>query len=393
MTASLDLETRGGPRGLAAFARLYRETLGLVRAMLVRLGVPEAAVDDATQDVYVAMYRNRDRFDAGRPVEPWLVGISRRVAFRHRRSHARRQRAHAALAWAHDAATSPSAAPRVEARQFLERFIDELSEDRRQVFVLGELHGMTGPELAQRLGIPVDTAYTRLRATRIQLSRALLAATADEPPVEPRETRRCWLLLAPRLIDAPTPVGWLLTTLARTEVIVATLVIAAVAAVVAVAKAPPPRDPIAAAPTPPPRPAPIPPPTSDTPEISLPPPPPGSRFTALLAPRSAPAALSPSVVAPAIASPRTRDPLGAALMRAAVEALAAGDPTTALALVDRHAREHPDSALAPTRPLTRIRSLCQLGRVREARDEAARLRARDPVLAQDNLAATCAADP
>jgi RNA polymerase sigma-70 factor (ECF subfamily) len=230
------LHADDGLQPLADFARLYRETVGLVRAVLARLGVPPAALDDATQDVYVVLYRHRARFDHARAVEPWLVGIARRVAFRYRRSHARKQQAHEALAWASAAAAPESTAGRVEARQFLERFIAELSPERRQVFVLGELYGMTGPEIARRLDIPVDTAYTRLRAARLQLERALVAAAADEPAPSREVAHHGWLVLLPRLVDGPAPAsgGWLAAALAKLQSSFGALVVAGVAGVAAV---------------------------------------------------------------------------------------------------------------------------------------------------------------
>ena len=399
MTASLPDRAPGEHRDLAAFGRVYRETLGLVRAMLTRLGVLDAALDDATQDVYVVMYRHRARFDAGRPVEPWLVGISRRVAFRYRRSHARGQRAHAALAWANVATASPSPSGRIEARQFLEHFLAELGEERRQVFLLGELYGMTGPEISRHLEIPVDTAYTRLRAARLQLERALLAAAPAEPPPESGVMQRGWVLLLPRLLETPAPAsgGWLLAALSKAQATIGVLVIAVVAAVVVVAAPASSGDRAIAAPAHAPGPAraanQLPTLAIAAPPVSLPPPPPNSRFQALLVTRSTPAPASPPAPVPTDPPGRGRDPLGAALMTTAVEALAAGDPATALALVEQHARDYPDSALEQTRPLTRIRALCQLGRSSEARGEAALLRARDPALAQDALAGTCAAGP
>ncbi len=398
MTASLHDGTPDERRDLAAFGRLYRDTYVLVRAMLTRLGVPEAALDDATQDVYVVMHRHRARFDAERPVEPWLVGISRRIAFRYRRSQARGQRAHAELAWANVATASPSASGRIEARQFLERFLGELGEERRQVFLLGELYGMTGPEISRHLEIPVDTAYTRLRAARLQLERALLAAAPAEPAPEPGVMQRGWMLLLPQLLEAPAPAsgGWLLAALGKAQATIGVLVVAAVAAVVVVVAPASSGDRALAAPASAPRPArvvnEVPTLAIAAPAVSLPPPPPNSRFQALLVTRSA-APASPPAPVPADPPARGRDPLGAALMTSAVEALATGDPAAALALVEQHAREYPDSALEQTRPLTRIRALCQLGRSDEARGEAALLRARDPALAQDALAGTCAAGP
>lgn len=383
MDGSAPGTARAGSSELAAFAQVYRSTCAVVRGTLARLGVQEAALDDATQDVYVVAHRHRDRFDPTRPLVPWLVGIARRIAFRYRRANARGQRALAELTWA---TRAESGAPRLEDRLFLESFVERLSEERRRVFVLGDLYGMTGPEIARRLEIPVDTAYTRLRACRLELERALLAASRDDPAPEPGVLRRGWLVLLPRLASAPKSGGWLLAASAKGKALIGVVVVGAAATLAALIPPPQDRPEVAAdAPIEAParaaargetRPGPAP-----TPE--LPPAPPSSRFEAMLAGTPPTRPLAAQEVPPA-------DRLGAGLMAAAVAALSEGDAASALAQVERHAREFPDSALEQTRAITRIRALCRLGRVREARGDAALLRMRDAAVAGEVLRGTCA---
>jgi hypothetical protein len=76
------------------------------------------------------------------------------------------------------------------------------------------------------------------------------------------------------------------------------------------------------------------------------------------------------------------------LVRAAYDALRAGDAARALATADEHARKHPRSALAPEREATRILALCALGRTAAARDALDRYRAAFPP--SPRLARTCA---
>jgi hypothetical protein len=59
------------------------------------------------------------------------------------------------------------------------------------------------------------------------------------------------------------------------------------------------------------------------------------------------------------------------VMRRADQALRAGDPAGALALLDEHARAFPDGVLAEERSAERVTTLCALGRLGEARAEAA----------------------
>lgn len=363
---------------LAGFGRLYSETAGLIRSVLPRLGVREAAIDDATQDVFVVAYRRRAEFDRERPIAPWLVGIARRVAFRYRRSAARGERKLAALARTPEPPGEQLGAL-MDARHFLERFIAGLREERREVFILGEVYGLTGPEIAARLQIPVDTAYTRLRATRRQLEQALLAIAHDPAPTGPA-LHRGWLLLLPRLGE-PARGTWLPLALGKAKLALAG--IAVVATITAVAVVPDLR---------PPAPVYEPPATSRAQRVATMPatihvaplvPPPASRLEALLV-------APPAKTATRTVRPTTPDPLGAALLATAL-ATVARDPTAALALLDRHAREFPDTPLAEARALTRIRALCLLDDVARAREEAASLR--HAGLGRDALAGTCVSDP
>ena len=48
----------------------------------------------------------------------------------------------------------------------LQKLLDELDDDRRAVFVLAELEQMSAPDIADALGVNVNTVYARLRAAR-----------------------------------------------------------------------------------------------------------------------------------------------------------------------------------------------------------------------------------
>jgi RNA polymerase sigma-70 factor (ECF subfamily) len=60
-----------------------------------------------------------------------------------------------------DRAVERSAANRV-----LHTLLDELDEEKREVFVLAEIEQMSMPEIAEALAINVNTAYSRLRLAR-----------------------------------------------------------------------------------------------------------------------------------------------------------------------------------------------------------------------------------
>jgi RNA polymerase sigma-70 factor (ECF subfamily) len=67
-----------------------------------------------------------------------------------------------------------------QAARFIRSFVNALDDRKREVFVACLLEQLSVPEVAEALGIPVNTAYTRLRAARLEFQRAL--AGLEEKP-------------------------------------------------------------------------------------------------------------------------------------------------------------------------------------------------------------------
>jgi RNA polymerase sigma factor (sigma-70 family) len=170
------------PAKEAAFEALYRRELAFVWRMLRAHGVPETRVEDAAQDVFMVVYRRWDDWRAdsrARSPRSWLFGIARRVAAGHRRRHARELRdAELAVPRAPELPADERASRR-EALASLQRAIASLDDKSRAVFVLAELEGMTGREIAAVLGAKPNTVYWRLRVARARI--AELMADSGEP--------------------------------------------------------------------------------------------------------------------------------------------------------------------------------------------------------------------
>ena len=147
----------------------------VVRRALRRLGVPPELLDDAVQDVFTVVVRREGDFDRGRSLVNWLWGIARGVASTHRRALGRRARLHAALTTTGDDRSDvDDALARAEASARVAAFVERLPASMREVFVLAHLQGYSGPEIAARLGINLNTAYARVRTTRMRLEAELL---------------------------------------------------------------------------------------------------------------------------------------------------------------------------------------------------------------------------
>ena len=63
--------------------------------------------------------------------------------------------------------------------QLLWSLLDELDEAKREVFAMAELDELTVPEIAEILEIPLNTAYSRLRAARQAFEAALSRRNAQ----------------------------------------------------------------------------------------------------------------------------------------------------------------------------------------------------------------------
>lgn len=160
--------------GAAAFRELYRAQHGFVWRVLARLGVPPGLLDDATQEVFVVVYRRRHRYDSGTPIRSWLYGIARRVAADVRRGDRRIERRLRAMPTAVTTPGDPiESLRRREAEAVVGAFLDGLDEDTRMVFVLVDIEGMTAPEVELALEVKLNTVYSRLRRARAAFARVL----------------------------------------------------------------------------------------------------------------------------------------------------------------------------------------------------------------------------
>ena len=159
------------PPVFASFEAAYREHFVFAWRALRRLGVPDRDLGDATQDVFVVVYRKIDQFDFERAMTTWIYAICLRVASNRRRSATAR---HELLADsdeasdARDVASAPDAEPQAlaERRALLRAALDAMSLEQRAVFTLFELEGHTGEEVAAILGVPAPTVRSRLRLAR-----------------------------------------------------------------------------------------------------------------------------------------------------------------------------------------------------------------------------------
>lgn len=157
-------------------ARIAKGDLGALGALydsfapgLLHFARRAAGSDDAedvVQTVFLRVLRIAHTFDSrAASARPWLFAITARVISERRRSLRRWAAALASLS-THVILTAKNAG---EARSDVEKGLKALTQAKRTVLVLAEVEGFTCEEIAEMLGIPVGTVWTRLHHARRDL--------------------------------------------------------------------------------------------------------------------------------------------------------------------------------------------------------------------------------
>jgi RNA polymerase sigma-70 factor (ECF subfamily) len=150
---------------------VYRAHHRFVWRSVVRLGVPDERVADAVHDVFVVVARRLHEYEGRAALRTWLFAIALRVAQGIRRDRAREFRRRERLEREPRPPSNPHA--RADAARTLRDLLAQLDEDKRAVFIMAELEGMTAPEISAVVGCKVNTVYSRLRLARTELQRMI----------------------------------------------------------------------------------------------------------------------------------------------------------------------------------------------------------------------------
>ncbi|HEY5959795.1 MAG TPA: sigma-70 family RNA polymerase sigma factor [Polyangiaceae bacterium] len=143
---------------------IYDAEFPFVCRTLLQLGVPEADIPDAVQEVFLVVNRRLAEFQYRAKLRTWLYRICAFVARGRRRlAHVRREIPHDDLDQDERLATEPNASSDLAV---LNSLLNQLGSEQREVFVLFELEGWSGPEVAESLQCPLPTVYSRLRLAR-----------------------------------------------------------------------------------------------------------------------------------------------------------------------------------------------------------------------------------
>lgn len=164
------LRARDGDRvALEGFLRLVQADVWRT----CRYMVDEQSADDLAQEVLVRVVSSLHRVTAEHQVRGWVLGIARHVCLDEIRRRQRRRRMQNELlnlrpAVSHDEGSDIA----------LRELVENLEPDRREVFVLTQIIGLSYEEAAEVCGCPIGTVRSRVARARMELQS--LAVELDE---------------------------------------------------------------------------------------------------------------------------------------------------------------------------------------------------------------------
>lgn len=144
------------------------------------LGVRELELADAIQEVFLVVHRRLTELRDPNKLKGWLYAICVRKAMALRRTAARRrERPMAEVPEGSFDKTPEDDFVRARALEVAIEILGDLDEDKRAIFVLYEVEQLPMSEVAEALGCPLQTAYSRLYAARKEIARTLQRLKAN----------------------------------------------------------------------------------------------------------------------------------------------------------------------------------------------------------------------
>jgi RNA polymerase sigma-70 factor, ECF subfamily len=166
-----------------AMATIYQRHGPLIYRFSLRISQDQSIAEEVTQDVFLALLRQSDRFDPARAaLSTWLCGIARRLVWKQLE---RRQR-HLLIDLPEESGEAESlegdpdvTLSRNEAVAAVQRGLDTLPVQLKEVIVLCEFEEMKYEDAALVVGVPVGTIRSRLHRAKARLALALGGAAIN----------------------------------------------------------------------------------------------------------------------------------------------------------------------------------------------------------------------
>lgn len=168
-TRDVELAQQGD---VQAFERLYRNNVGRIFALCLRMAADRSLAEELVQDVFVRAWNKIGSFRGESAFSSWLHRLAVNVVLSEQRSRRRRE---ARIVVVEDPVVheKPRQRESAGASVDLERAIETLPPGARQIFVLHDVEGFNHREISEITGLAIGTSKAHLHRARRLLREAL----------------------------------------------------------------------------------------------------------------------------------------------------------------------------------------------------------------------------
>ncbi len=176
-----------------AVEELYTRYSGPLYSLAYQVTRSERFAQDVVQEVFIAVWKDASRFDPTRgALGPWLFSLARHKAIDlvRRESNVRKRTADVDLSFEEAPDDVDREAWLNLRRDRVRAAVAELPDIQREALELAFFGGLTHVEVAERMGIPLGTAKTRIRTALLRLRDRLGDALSESETTDPWITDR-----------------------------------------------------------------------------------------------------------------------------------------------------------------------------------------------------------
>jgi RNA polymerase sigma-70 factor (ECF subfamily) len=166
-----------------ALGDLYDQTCSLLNGLLLRMLERPEDAEEALADVYMKAWKTAAQYSLDRgSVQSWLVIMARSIAIdriRHKRAQPNMAAfdSDSSLEFVSQGASPEEETGAAQRQEQMRRLLMELPPEQRQVLTMAFFGGLSHSELAARLGQPLGTVKSRIRAALLRLRQLLEEGT------------------------------------------------------------------------------------------------------------------------------------------------------------------------------------------------------------------------
>ena len=157
----------------ALLERLYRDHADRIYGLCLRMSGDRVQATELAQDVFVRAWEQLDRLRPDSDAGAWIWRLATNVVLNAMRSDRRRLARVAPVAEPGLLERAQIGTPLPVRRLSLDAAMARLPDRAREVFVLHDVEGFAGPEIAQMLGVAEGTVRAHLHRARTLMREAL----------------------------------------------------------------------------------------------------------------------------------------------------------------------------------------------------------------------------